>query len=96
MISVINPLTSNILNFCLTATNNDFSYVSSTISLSSGVTVGETHCVTINVIDDTRVENNEYFTLRIQNRYNTRTEGSTSLRINIRDNDGKIKSIHNV
>ena len=64
--------------------------------------MGETRCVNINIVDDSRVENDEYFTLRIgngydytTNRYNTRIEGSTSVRINILDNDGNINIICN-
>ena len=52
--------------------------------------MGETRCITLNIYNDTRVENEEYFTLIITNRYNTRIEGSSSARINILDNDGII------
>ena len=51
--------------------------------------MGETRCVTVNIVDDTSVENDEYFTFTIQNQDRTRTEGSASVRINIYDNDGK-------
>ena len=54
--------------------------------------MGETRCVTVNIIDDTSVENDEYFTFTIQNQDRTRIEGSASVRINIYDNDGKQKS----
>ena len=71
---------------------NDFSNVNSLITFSAGVTVGETRCVTVNILDDTRVEDDEYFMFTIQNQARTRIEGSTSIRINILDNDGKQKS----
>ena len=54
--------------------------------------MGETRCITLNIYNDNRVENEEYFTLRIRTgyNYNTRIEGSTSARINIHDDDGNI------
>ena len=54
--------------------------------------MGETRCITLNIYNDTRVENEEYFILRIRNGYdyNTRIEGSMSARINILDDDGNI------
>ena len=53
--------------------------------------MGETRCITLNIIDDTRVENDEYFVFTIKNRARTQIEGSSNIRINILDNDGKPK-----
>lgn len=70
--------------------NNDFTRViRSSVSFSSEVTEGETRCITLNIFDDTRVENDEYFMVRIKNGARTQIEGSNNIRINILDNDGK-------
>ena len=51
-------------------------------------------CITVGIYDDTRVENDEFFTLSPRNGNNIRFTGG-SARINILDNDGKNNNDNN-
>ena len=70
--------------------NLDFPFVSwSILSFSSGDGVGTLLCFNVDITDDTRVENDEQFTVSLSNRFHTLiAQGTTT--INILDNDGEI------
>ena len=75
--------------FIILIANLDFQQISSnTLSFSSGDDTGTMRCFTVGISDDTRVENDEYFTVSLTSGYRTViADGSTT--INILDNDGK-------
>jgi hypothetical protein len=67
----------------------DFSFISSnTLRFSSGDGVGTVRCFTVGIIDDTRVENDEYFTVSLFSGSRTRVAQGIAI-INILDNDGE-------
>ena len=70
--------------------NLDFPVVSrSILSFSSGDGVGTLLCFNVGITDDTRVENDEQFTVSLSSRFRTLIAlGITT--INILDNDGEI------
>ena len=70
--------------------NLDFPFVSlSILSFSSGDGVGTLRCFNVGITNDTRVENDEQFTVSLSNRFRTLiAQGTTT--INILDNDGEI------
>ena len=72
----------------LTTGNWDFPRQYSGLAFRSGDGVGTVRCFTVNIYDDTRVENDEFFTLSPRNGGNVLLTGG-SARINILDNDGK-------
>lgn len=75
--------------FIILLANLDFPPILSNIlSFSSGDNVGTIRCFTVRIYDDTRVENDEFFTVSLTNGVRTQATGS-STRINILDNDGK-------
>ena len=53
----------------------------------SGDTIGAVRCVSIGIIDDTRVENNEFFNFELANGYGTEVNEITT-RIYILEDDG--------
>lgn len=59
-----------------------------TLSFSSGDGVGTVRCFTVGIYDDTRVENNEFFTVSLTSGGRTQVTGG-STRINVLDNDGE-------
>jgi hypothetical protein len=63
----------------------DFPSISSNLLFPSGDGVGTIRCFTVRIYDDTRVENDEYFTVSLSNTF--RTPGTAT--INILDNDGE-------
>ena len=73
----------------------DFRSVSSSLRFQSGTTTGDTHCINLNniIIDDTRVENQESFTIQFYSRSGARIVGVSRATITIVDNDGKSKPI---
>lgn len=70
--------------------NLDFPFISPRIlSFSSGDGVGTLLCFNVGITDDTRVENDEQFTVSLSTRFRTLiAQGTTT--INIIDNDGEI------
>ena len=60
---------------------------SSTIYFYSGDTVGDVRCATVAVIDDTKVEDDEFFYFQISNGWRTQV-AERNTRINILENDG--------
>ena len=70
--------------------NQDFSLINLAILIfPSGITAGDMRCVTVSILDDTRVENDEYFTLTLQSGSRTVVTGSSTM-INIQDNDREL------
>ena len=78
------------INFdCLHIAGWDFLYIyRNTLWFSSGDGVGTIRCFTVRIIDDTRVENDEYFRVSLSGRSRTRVAQGTTI-INILENDGK-------
>ena len=70
--------------------NLDFPFISPRIlSFSPGDGVGTLLCFNVGITDDTRVENDEQFTVSLSSRFRTLiAQGTTT--INIIDNDGEI------
>jgi hypothetical protein len=69
--------------------NRDFPFISgNTLSFSSGDGVGTMRCFTVGITDDTRVENDELFTVSLANGVRTQVAQGTTT-INIIDNDGE-------
>ena len=58
-----------------------------TIYFYSGDTVGDMRCATVGIVDDTKVEDDEFFNFEIFNGWRTQVAES-STRINILENDG--------
>ena len=52
-------------------------------------------CITVSIYDDSRVENDEYFTLSIRDGGRTQITEERSVRITIRENDSKLQVIAN-
>ena len=74
--------------------NWDFSAISSnTLTFLSGDGVGTVRCFTVEIYNDTSIENDEFFTLSLRNGRDAVATGS-SARINILDNDGKNKNVN--
>ena len=76
--------------------NLDYSHVSNNIlSFSSGDGPGSMRCFSVSITDDTRVENDESFTVFLSSQFRTLiAQGSTT--INILDNDGKRRSCNTI
>ena len=71
---------------CLAA-NADFSAIgSNTLAFPSGTSAGDIRCISVNIIDDTSVENDELFTLSLQSAQDATVVGGSIL-ITIQDTD---------
>ena len=71
---------------CLAA-NADFSAIgSNTLAFPSGTSAGDIRCISVNIIDDTSVENDELFTLSLQSAQDATVVGG-SIQITIQDTD---------
>ena len=69
--------------------NSDYRSISShSLSFSSGVTAGNMSCITVYISNDNKIENDEYFTLRLYGGRNVQVI-EDSVMIVILDDDGK-------
>ena len=57
------------------------------VNFNNGDTVGDVRCITIGIVDDTKVENDEYFNFTLSNGRGTQFN-ETSTRIYILEDDG--------
>lgn len=70
-------------------TYSDYQYIDTYVSFSSGLGVGDEVCVSVSIFDDTRVEDDEYFTMFFANRDGVAVStNANSVRITISDDDG--------
>lgn len=66
----------------------DYSSISlNTLTFPSGTVTGDTRCFTVGILDDTMVENDEFFTVSLSNHHGAVVSGG-SIQIIIEDNDG--------
>ena len=78
--------------YCLSV-NQDYSAIGSlTLTFPSGTATGDTHCFTLGILHDTRVENDEFFTVSLSNGQGAVVTGG-SIQITIEDNDGMAISV---
>ena len=62
---------------------------STPLRFQSGDTVGTMRCVTVHIINDTKVEHDEYFIFKLFSGYRSRVAEPTDTRITILEDDGK-------
>lgn len=61
---------------------------SRTLYFSSGDTVGDVRCATVDIYDDTKVENDEFFNFYVYNGGSTQVTRGNNWIITILENDG--------
>ena len=62
---------------------------SNTIYFYTGDTIGDVRCATVTIVDDTKIEEDEFFNFRISNGWRTQVAEHIA-RINILENDGTL------
>ena len=78
-----------VADFISKASRSDFESLSSTLTFSSGSSVGATKCANISIIDDDVFEGNQYFSLQLATRNPHVMVGTAVTRVTITDYDGK-------
>ena len=67
--------------------HEEFQVVSNTIYFYTGDTVGDVRCASVTIVDDTKIEEDEFFYFRISSGWRTQVSEYITT-INILENDG--------